>query len=356
MARVKDIISRVREKYGREYFERWVLQRRASMEPKEPLLTGRPIENDEVTSSNAAGRLASLGEPESPILAMARPVQLPTFRPLRARYPRQRSSDSQDTTVASTVRPTTSHAEQLQQPLVESSEIAPDDITPTSGPELQQPSVETSEVAPDDITPTPGPENSSDCRFSIATTADANLDSQRRPLTCYICGKFFGKREPHTKEVLVYLPCGHGVGHNCLFNWMTAPNSSRRCPAMPCISLRHHCEHITSPATKEPLIKFGNTAGEREAAVLPWDYGFCSSSKGAKLHASIKVTGTKLRKLEAKQARGGKSLALNQRLAMQRSVVERHERKLDEQQKKWWTAQWKRFEQRKDSGPWAWQL
>ncbi|EXV00182.1 hypothetical protein X797_006629 [Metarhizium robertsii] len=333
MARVKDILRRTREKYGREYFERWVLQRRASMEPKEPLLTGRPIENDEVTSSNAAGRLGSPPEPESPILAMARPVQLPIFRPLRARCPRQSSSDSQATTVASTVRPTTSHAEQLQQPLVE-----------------------TSEVAPDDITPTPGPEHSPDCRFSIATTADANLDSQRRPLTCYICGKFFGKKEPHTKEVLVYLPCGHGVGHNCLFNWMTAPNSSRRCPAMPCITLRHHCEHITSPATEEPLIKFGNIVGEREAAVLPWDYGFCSSSKGAKLHASIKVTATKLRVLEAKQARGVKSLGLNQRVAMQRSVVERHERKLDELQKKWWTAQWKRFEQRKDSGPWAWQL
>ncbi|TWU72098.1 hypothetical protein ED733_000961 [Metarhizium rileyi] len=94
--RVKDMISRLSEKYSWRYLERWFLRRCFSAEAKEPLLTGSPIDEDEANNPNDDTHLPPLPESISPLQATGRPG-LPIFRPLRVRNPKQMSSDSQET-------------------------------------------------------------------------------------------------------------------------------------------------------------------------------------------------------------------------------------------------------------------
>lgn len=304
----------------------------ASEEPKEPLLTGQPSEGEASRREDATCSLPSPVSPVSPgPLAWIPIVPAPRGgrRTLTVRNPSEgRRRDSQETL--------TTDAQQQ--------------ANTSSRPTVGRFAFETSEAGSDDITPAP-PHNREETRASVASTADANIDSRGRPFSCYICGKFFGEKEPHTDEKVAYLPCGHAFGHECLFTWLSRANGLRRCPILPCSPTLHQCEHITVPKTVHP----GKTFEDHLATVLPWDYEFCSSPKGVKLQKFIKETGANVRGMDAEKSRGESSamgFIFEGRRRLYTHQVQEAERSLEELHRNWWAAQREGFGQEKKKRFW----
>ncbi|OAQ64894.1 ring finger domain-containing protein [Pochonia chlamydosporia 170] len=349
MIRAKEVIAQLTQRYGRDYLERVLLRIGASTENKEPLLTTRPVdENEPTTPVDDANRTVrpqpteSTGQSHTSV-PNRRCIFSSRSRTLRVRNPTERRSIGSQDTIAATA------SEQL--------------VSGNDGGQSRQPSVghftfETSEAGSEDITPMNILDNagsSISVASTLASSRDANFDSNGRPLRCCMCAKAFGDGEGQAKEQVVYLPCGHGMGHVCLLDWLSKPNSLPRCPMLPCISIRHKCEHITMPTTKSPVTRFGQD-NEADTTILPWDYEFCASPKGIKLHQSIASTSAKLRKMEAKRARrghAGQTSTVNPKLKIYRSILEQLEKKLDDAHKKWWAARWKEFGRKKQQSFWT---
>lgn len=335
MTGVKEFIGKLSDRC-RAYLERKLRRKAASVEPKEPLLTGQPVEGEGSRGKDAT-RLPS---PVSPfgVRGWLTPIPLiPLPRSglgrLTVRNPTEgRSRDSQET-IAVDPRP------------------PPNTSSPTT---VGRFAFETSEAGSDNITPAPPLFNRTESGVSAASTADANFDSEGHPVNCYVCGKFFGEKAPHTNEKVAYLPCGHAFGHNCLFIWLSKANGLRRCPILPCVPTRHKCEHITVPTTAAPAKKFLDTT----VPILPWDYEFCSSPKGVRLQQSIRENFANVTRMNAQKSRGETSatdFTFDTRLKFYTSRAEQMEKKLDTLHKDWWAAQWESFGKEKQQPAWSWQ-
>ena len=171
-----------------------------------------------------------------------------------------------------------------------------------------------------------------------------------------MCGNALATKQSPNGEKLAYLPCGHAFGHDCLFTWISRPESLGKCPDFPCIPMRHFCEHWTLPKETPPAEPFKDA----DAGVLPWNYEFCSTPKALKILKVINTSGDKVRRLDAQKRDRKKSnfdLAMQSRLKYHSTIVEQAERRLDEAQKIWWTNCWKEFGdgEKKKSRGWLWQ-
>ncbi|KAH8125549.1 hypothetical protein LI328DRAFT_167358 [Trichoderma asperelloides] len=108
------------------------------------------------------------------------------------------------------------------------------------------------------------------------------------PSACYFCGIEYW----HNLEPKVYLPCGHSFGIRCLYKWMSAgriDTGQIRCPHQ-CISLRHHCGHLTTSCSSEPYPWFTDVS----ATAIPSVYEFCKKGRGRMLNRDVK----RLQKIE----------------------------------------------------------
>ncbi|KAL6902544.1 hypothetical protein GGI43DRAFT_343159 [Trichoderma evansii] len=102
------------------------------------------------------------------------------------------------------------------------------------------------------------------------------------PNACYLCG--FEYRE--NRELKVHLPCGHSFGISCLYGWILSgllDTDQVRCPHH-CISLRHHCGHLTKPYGSTPYQLHTDVT----ATTIPSAYEFCRKGEGKRLSNDIK--------------------------------------------------------------------
>lgn len=178
--------------------------------------------------------------------------------------------------------------------------------------------------------------------FSAGSTL---LGSETKPdkYPCHICGYVLGKPRGHGNKIerLAFLPCGQAFGHECLFHWLTDSGVAKyRLDC--CIPLRHACEHLTVPTKFPPAVPFTDV----KAAVMPWNYEFCVSRKGLKVHSTIARATERLHRAEARKANREKSSMEFVHEAVRKLhalAVVQAEKELDRQHKKWWAVKWASF-------------
>ncbi|QUC22669.1 uncharacterized protein UV8b_06910 [Ustilaginoidea virens] len=344
MGPAKDALRRLSSKFGRDYLERTLLKKDApSAQSRDLLLTGQPAE----------------GGPAHDGL----PFYVPRFSTSTLDEGVFADTTPSGGTVTLVVRnPTerTSGDSQFMLPPYESpaTESAATESSATESPVAEPQHREHDDnLGPDAITAAPPRRTHSRSDFSEATTANTNqrLDSGK-PRYCFMCGNALATKQSPNGEKLAYLPCGHAFGHDCLFTWISRPESLGKCPDFPCIPMRHFCEHWTLPKETPPAEPFKDA----DAGVLPWNYEFCSTPKALKILKVINTSGDKVRRLDAQKRDRKKSnfdLAMQSRLKYHSTIVEQAERRLDEAQKIWWTNCWKEFGdgEKKKSRGWLWQ-
>ena len=188
-------------------------------------------------------------------------------------------------------------------------------------------------------------EDKSESRVSVGSTAVGSVHHWTNA-ACYICGDVVGRpRQSGYTEAIAYLDCGHAFGHECLFRWICNPEAFNRCPMGDCISVRHNCEHWTMPHKDKPECLYNNST----VSVLPWNYEFCRTPKGTKLQANIDSIIEKIRIADAEKRQRGKSnLDFTHDALRKVHVKTLHiaEKRLDDNQKSWWTARWMGFTKR----------
>lgn len=327
MAPAKDFMRRLSTKLGRTFLTSKNLHDDAGS--KEPLLTRRPIGEDEIETVPSSRRMSQ----GSTICVRAGPNLSGTT--LVVRNPTEWASRDSSSTVTPEVQVPASTKERTQ----------PKKITRRSRHA-------TSKDHADAITPPPPRRTESE--MSQAPTAVMAMDSERRPALCFMCGKFFGKEKGQTREKMAHLPCGHIFGHECLFRYMLKTSGAGGCPNLHCIPMRHVCEHLTMPKAAPPAETFHDSS----VAVLPWNYEFCSSPKGLKYLRTIAESGGKVRRLESQRKNRRRSVmtfTVHSRLIYYTALLEQTEKRLDEAQRIWWTNRWDEFEKKKRQGAWSWQ-
>lgn len=201
-------------------------------------------------------------------------------------------------------------------------------------------SADTQVEDPDAITLAPPPERKPTSSVSIGSTL---LDSPELEVDleeCYMCGQKLGKPRvfDNKTEKTTFLPCGHAMGHECLFRWLADPDPPKRCPKCR-VPLRHRCEHMTCPTYFPPKRPYG----DKLALVLPFNYEFCKSPRGVRMLAEIKVAADKLRETETRW-RDRRHTASGIGLAAVRLYhmffVHQLEKRLDANHRAWWAVKW----------------
>ncbi|PHH84580.1 hypothetical protein CDD83_1695 [Cordyceps sp. RAO-2017] len=196
----------------------------------------------------------------------------------------------------------------------------------------------------DAITPAPAPKSRREKSSISAGSTLVGGDIISSTFMCRICGTTLGepKKSNGKIEELAFLPCGHAYGHECLFLWIPDPSTVRSC--LTCQSpLRHKCEHRTVPTHERQVHIFADS----NAAVIPWNYEFCVTLEGIKLHGKIDRDARRLMRAERRWRNSPEGSAWRYGLRAVRryhmAKIEVSERVLDERQRSFWKASWSRF-------------
>lgn len=173
--------------------------------------------------------------------------------------------------------------------------------------------------------------------FSTGSTL-LGSDSEMDRVLCYICGHRMGKKKSFDRivEQLVYTPCGHSLWPCVSLQLALGPGHVQEVPNC-AVTMRHMCEHIAIPMKHPPATAFTDKA----AAVMPWNYEYCQTPRGVKLHESIDRAVGRLQKSETRKRNRNTAGFHFGHEAMRRikeRLVREAERKLDNYQKYWWSA------------------
>ncbi|KAL7945521.1 hypothetical protein V8C42DRAFT_59174 [Trichoderma barbatum] len=177
------------------------------------------------------------------------------------------------------------------------------------------------------------------------------------PDICALCSEPYQRRHMRSgriclihRESRAWLPCGHCFGHRCLHHWMdfayNVYNDRRlRCP-YGCTPLHHSCGHLTMPM--KALNQTRPCHRNPSAVSIPWDYEFCSSSRGRMLHAMVR-TGISLAEMKILTTPrfmlppGIEGDTLRETLLQQvrqSTGPERRQTRLNNMHSSWWHKQW----------------
>ncbi|KAM4056392.1 hypothetical protein HRG_003308 [Hirsutella rhossiliensis] len=340
----RHLLKRFSAELRRQRIERKArkLQKKTQAQPAEPLVNplGQhpdPLAQHPIDTKQDSAVKSANSEVGDPVATTPAPPEPPTSPSQTAPGDRRRSSaaKSADTQVGGPVASTPARS-------------GPSSLLGQTTPGYRRRSsawrsADTQVGDPDAITPAPPVgKRKFNSSFSAGSTL---LGSDRKPdkYPCHICGYVLGKPRGHGNKIerLAFLPCGQAFGHECLFHWLTDTGVPKYCPDC-CVPMRHACEHLTAPTKFPPVVAFTDV----KAAVMPWNYEFCESRKGLKLHATIKKTADRLRKAETRKMHREKSAMDFAHEAIRRfhgHTVVRAEKKLDEQHKTWWAVKWANF-------------